>query len=76
MAFRLKPGRSARKQFARIVRKELERAADEMEQAKDRSAIEAGLTQGYSHARRGMADVKVTPEDDCFHAWRRRVKAH
>ena len=192
MAFRLKPGRSARKQFARIIRKELERAADEMQQAthqidavhnarkrvkkirailhllrsslghayrtyngqlrtvahqlsaprdadaaleimravhihyprlvtralfntvrqgltpKQRGAarrfnptrvqrelrhaakalprrirraanpptIEAGITQGYSRARRGMGDVKATPEDVCFHAWRRRVKDH
>jgi CHAD domain-containing protein len=192
MAFRLKTGRSPRKQFARIVRKELERAADEMQQAthqidavhsarkrvkkirailhllrsslgpayrtyngqlrtvahqlsaprdadaaletmravhahyprlvtralfntvrqgltpKHRGAarrlnptrlqrelrhaakalprrvrraanpptIEAGITQGYSRARRAMGDVKATPEDVCFHAWRRRVKDH
>ena len=72
-------GAESRLQSAPVLR-DLRRAAESLphrvRKVADRSAIRAGLRQGYERARQAMLSVEAMPGDPGFHAWRRRVKDH
>jgi len=71
---------AASRVHATRVRRALRHAATTLprrvQRAAGPAAVRAGIRLGYSRARRALRDVKATPEDVGFHAWRRRVKDH
>jgi CHAD domain-containing protein len=71
---------AASRLHATRMQRELRHAAKTLprrvRRAANPAAVRAGIRQGYSRARRALCDVKATPEDVGFHAWRRRVKDH